>query len=200
MTCWNFRQFGSGGWLASLRIGLEPHAVYQLPPYPPLALLTHALWQQATSCHDRRAAWRLWQASDRKHPGPHLRLWTTSGRSPKHTEPPAASQRCASPPLPAGFLTRHSLEELDPSYGTQQFRRCKDPHTPIYTHLHVCIDQHTRPHAHTPTRPPLREHRPTYPDTALSRLRIYSASLAPCLRPSVPPIYPSPHFLVSQFV
>lgn len=31
--------------------------------------------------------------------------------------------------------------------------------------MHVCIHQHTRPHAHTPTRPPLREHKSTYPDT-----------------------------------
>lgn len=47
------REWGTAG-LSPDR--LEPHAVYQLPPSPPLALLTHALWQQATSCHDRRAA------------------------------------------------------------------------------------------------------------------------------------------------
>ena len=55
------------------------------------------------------------------------------------------------------------------------------------THTSTCT------HANTPTPARTQVHGPRH--RALSRVRIYSASLAPCHRPSVPPIYPSTQFL-----
>ena len=93
------------------------------------------------------------------------------------------------------YQTQSVPRNSTPRLGTQQFRRCKDTHTPVYTRVYTPTHTSTCTHADTPTPARTQVHGPRH--RALSRVRIYSASLAPCHRPSVPQFI---HPLISWFL
>lgn len=85
--------------------------------------------------------------------------------------------------------------------GTQQLWRCAGSHAPTHfpVHSYACMytPTHTIPctQADTPTRVLTRVHTPRH--RAFSPVRKRSAARA---HPSIPPVYPFTHFLVSRFV